>query len=142
MTIGAILAEKGSDVAAIAPDCPIGDLVAELVLRRIGALLVVDGEEIVGLASERDVIRALAVDGTAILSRPVRDVMTAPVVTISPADSVTAAMSLMTDRRIRHLPVVDCDRLVGMVSIGDLVKRRIEQAEQEAEALKHYISAA
>jgi CBS domain-containing protein len=142
MTIAAILAEKGHEVATIAADCLIADLVAELVVRRIGALLVVDGDEIVGLASERDVIRALAADGDSTLSRPVRDVMTAAVVTISPGDSVTVAMALMTDRRIRHLPVVDEGRLVGMVSIGDLVKRRIAQAEQEAEALKHYISAA
>lgn len=142
MIIASILADKGTEVATISADRPLVDLVSELALRRIGALVVEEDGRIVGLASERDVIRALAADGADALARPVRDVMTAPVVTIAPCDSVTAAMALMTDRRIRHLPVVEDGRLSGLVSIGDLVKRRIEEIEHEAEALKHYISAA
>lgn len=140
MGIAAILREKGGDVATIAAGASLADVVAELVVRRIGALLVLDGDGIVGLVSERDVIRVLAAEGAEALSRSARDAMTSPVVTISPHESVTAAMELMTDRRIRHLPVVDDGRLVGIVSIGDLVKRRIEEVEQEALALKDYIT--
>lgn len=140
MKVAAILRDKGGDVATIPATKPIREVVSELVVRRIGALLVVDGIEIVGLVSERDVVRALAGNGDAALDRPARDVMTSPVITISPHDSVNAAMGLMTDRRIRHLPVVEDGRLVGLVSIGDLVKRRIEEVEQEALALKDYIA--
>lgn len=140
MAIAAILRDKGGDVAAVGLTEPIREVVSELVVRRIGALLVTDGSEIVGLVSERDVIRALAAEGAAALDRPARDVMTSPVLTISPHDSVNAAMELMTDRRVRHLPVVEDGRLVGLVSIGDLVKRRIEEVEQEALALKDYIA--
>lgn len=140
MGIAAILREKGSEVAVIAADATLADVVAELVVRRIGALLVLDRGEIVGLVSERDVIRVLAADGRDALARLARDAMTSPVITISPHESVTAAMELMTGRRIRHLPVVEDGRLVGIVSIGDLVKRRIEEVEQEALALKDYIA--
>ena len=140
MGISSILREKGGEVATIPVTNPVRDVVAELVVRRIGALLVVDGNAIVGLVSERDIVRALAADGAAALDRPARDVMTSPVVTITPHDSVNMAMELMTGRRIRHLPVVEDGRLVGLVSIGDLVKRRIEEVEQEALALKDYIA--
>lgn len=141
MGIASILREKGSDVAVIGAGASLAEVVAELVVRRIGALLVIDRDEIVGLVSERDVIRVLAAEGAAALERRARDAMTTPVITISPHDSVTAAMELMTDRRIRHLPVVEDGRLVGVVSIGDLVKRRIAEVEQEALALKDYIAA-
>ncbi len=140
MGIAAILREKGGDVATIPAAAALSDVVAELVVRRIGALLVIDGDEIVGLVSERDVVRVLAADGADALRRTAREAMTAPVVTIDLHTSVTAAMELMTDRRIRHLPVVEEGRLVGIVSIGDLVKRRIEEVEQEALALKDYIA--
>jgi CBS domain-containing protein len=140
MGIAAILREKGSEVAVIAAGASLADVVAELVVRRIGALLVLERDEIVGLVSERDVIRVLAADGRDALARTARDAMTSPVITISPHESVTAAMELMTGRRIRHLPVVEDGRLVGIVSIGDLVKRRIEEVEQEALALKDYIT--
>jgi CBS domain-containing protein len=140
MSVRKILAQKGGDVATVAADARVVDVVAELVVRRIGALLVVEGDEIVGLVSERDVVRALAAEREDALVRPVRAIMTAPVVTISPHQSVNAAMELMTDRRIRHLPVVEEGRLVGLVSIGDLVKQRIAEVEQEALALKDYIA--
>lgn len=140
MEIAAILRDKGHGVAAIAADASLADVVAELVVRRIGALLVLERDEIVGLVSERDVVRVLAAEGAHALNRSARDAMTSPVVTISPHDSVTSAMELMTGRRIRHLPVVEDGRLVGIVSIGDLVKRRIEEIEREALALKDYIA--
>lgn len=141
MGIAAILADKGSDVVRVGLEASVAAMVAELTTRRIGALLVMAGDEVVGVVSERDIVRALAAHGGAALDLSARDVMTSPVVSIAPGDSVARAMALMTDRRIRHLPVLDSGRLVGLVSIGDLVKRRIEEIEQEAEALKDYIAA-
>lgn len=142
MAIATILRGKGSDVASVEPESTLSDVVARLVQRRIGALLVIELGEPVGIVSERDVVRCLGTHGVEALHMRVRDVMTAPLITISPRDSIPDAMELMTDRRIRHLPVLDSGRLVGLVSIGDLVKRRIEEAEQEAIALKDYIATA
>lgn len=140
MGIASILRAKGTDVASVGPDSSVTEIVAELTTRRIGAVLVIDGESVVGVVSERDVVRGLAGHQGNVLILSARDIMTAPVITISPGDSIADAMELMTDRRIRHLPVVDSGKLVGLVSIGDLVKRRIEEAEQEALALKDYIA--
>jgi CBS domain-containing protein len=142
MGIAAILAEKGSTVATVPPDATVEDIVAELTTRRIGAVLVTVESDVVGVVSERDVVRGLSGHRGAVLGLTARDVMTAPVVTITPGESVAQAMELMTDRRIRHLPVVESGRLVGLVSIGDLVKARIEEAEREALALKDYIASA
>ncbi|WP_199554341.1 CBS domain-containing protein [Sandaracinobacteroides hominis] len=140
MGISSILRTKGSEVASVAPDSSVTDIVGELTTRRIGAVLVIDSDSVVGVVSERDVIRGLGGHQGEVLNLTARDIMTAPVITISPQDSIADAMELMTDRRIRHLPVVDSGVLVGLVSIGDLVKRRIEEAEQEALALKDYIA--
>lgn len=142
MGIAAILRDKGGDVACVAPDMRVSEIVRLLTDRRIGAVLVIEGESVVGVVSERDIVRCLANHGAESLNLAARDVMTAPVITISPAESVPQAMSMMTDRRIRHLPVLDSGRLVGLVSIGDLVKRRIDEAEREAGMLKDYISGA
>ena len=142
MMIAAILREKGNEVAFVAPDMRVADIVQELTNRRIGAVLVIEGDSVVGVISERDIVRCLAKRGAESLNLVAHEVMTAPVITISPAESVPQAMAMMTDRRIRHLPVLDSGRLVGLVSIGDLVKRRIEEAEQEALALKDYIATA
>lgn len=141
MGIAAILNDKGNAVATVAPETSVAAMVAELTTRRIGALLVMEGDRVVGVVSERDIVRALAGHRGEALALSARDVMTSPVISISPSDSVARAMALMTDRRIRHLPVMDSGKLVGLVSIGDLVKRRIEEIEQEAEALKDYITA-
>ncbi|MGQ5702706.1 CBS domain-containing protein [Sandaracinobacteroides sp. A072] len=141
MGIAAILQDKGSEVVTVGPDSSISEIIAELTARRIGAVLVMTGESVVGVVSERDVVRGLAAHRGDVLSLKAKEIMTAPVITISPADSVPHAMELMTGRRIRHLPVMESGRLVGLVSIGDLVKRRIEEVEQEASALKDYISA-
>lgn len=139
MGIQAILREKGGQVVTVGTEQTVGDLVAVLTTRRIGAALVVESGDVVGVVSERDVIRALAVNGGAALAIPVREVMTTPVITIRPEDSVADAQALMTERRIRHLPVMNQGDLLGIVSIGDLVKVRIAEAEQEALALKDYI---
>jgi CBS domain-containing protein len=132
----------GPGVASVHPDSRVADVVDLLVERRIGAVLVLEGGLPVGIVSERDIVRCLATKGRAVLELQARDVMTAPVITIRPDESLCDAMELMTDRRIRHLPVVDSGVLVGIVSIGDLVKRRIAEAEQEASALKDYIATA
>lgn len=141
MTISAILSTKGSEVISVGPDQTVADAVALLAERRIGAMPVLDGDAVVGVFSERDVIYGLA-DGAAMLARRVREVMTAPVQTVAPDDSVLAALSLMTRRRLRHLPVVDGVRIVGVVSIGDLVKYRIDRIEAEAAAMRDYITQA
>ncbi len=142
MRVAAILREKGHAVASVGPDALVEEIVGELTTRRIGAVLVMDGELVVGVVSERDVVRGLAGHQGEVLALRARDIMTSPVITITPADSLAGAMELMTGRRIRHLPVVESGRLVGLVSIGDLVKARIEEAEREALALKDYIATA
>lgn len=139
MTIAAILGRKGADVCTIDPDTRVVDAIALLAQRRIGAVPVVEGGDVVGVFSERDVIQGLANGDTAILARPVREAMTAPAVTVAPGDAVLAALSLMTRRRIRHLPVVEDGTLNGIVSIGDLVAYRIDRIEAEAAAMRDYI---
>lgn len=142
MTIAAILGHKGAEVITITADTPVSRAVAILAERRIGAAPVVDADRIAGVFSERDVIQGLAGGADGLLDQPVRTVMTAPAVTVSPHDSVLGALSLMTLRRIRHLPVVEGERLVGIVSIGDLVKYRIDRIEAEAAAMRDYIQQA
>ena len=142
MTIAAILEGKPSDIVAVGADTPVREAVALLAEKKIGAMPVTDGERVVGIMSERDVIYCLASDGAAMLDWPVSRVMTAPAITIEPRVSALAALSQMTKRRIRHLPVVEGDRLVGFVSIGDLVAYRISRIEQEAEAMRAYIQGA
>ncbi|MFL0414730.1 CBS domain-containing protein [uncultured Sphingomonas sp.] len=142
MTIAAILHGKGGEVISTTPDQTVRAAVALLAQRRIGALLVMEGDEVAGVFSERDVIYCLKDGDTGVLDRAVRDVMTAPAVTVTPEDPVLGALSLMTQRRIRHLPVVDGGRVIGVVSIGDLVKYRIDRVEAEAEAMRAYIQQA
>ncbi len=140
MTIASILREKGNAVTTVNADLPIHEVVALLHKHRIGALIVVESERIAGVVSERDVVKCLHEKGAAILDATAREIMTARVLTVSPGDSIGAAMELMSAKRIRHLPVVDGDSLIGIVSIGDLVKRRIDDAEREAGYLKTYIA--
>ena len=142
MTIAAILANKGSEVATIARDATVADAVALLGKWRIGALPVVDGGEIVGIMSERDVIYCLRDHGAEVLDWPVSRVMTSPAITAEPATPILSALGLMTERRIRHLPVAEGGRLIGIVSIGDLVKYRMDRIEAEANAMRSYIQSA
>lgn len=120
----------------------VGDVAAKLAEHRIGAVPVIEGDEVVGIFSERDIIYGLARHGVALLDKAVGEVMTAPAITVASNTPVLSALSLMTKRRIRHLPVVDDDALVGFVSIGDLVKHRIEKIESEAAAMRDYIQSA
>jgi CBS domain-containing protein len=140
MTIAAILATKGTEVASIPVDAPLSDAVAELGTRRIGALLVMDGGEVAGILSERDLVYCLKEHGAQILDWAVSRAMSAPAIVVDPETDVLSALALMTKRRIRHLPVVTAGgELSGIVSIGDLVKYRIERIEAEAEAMREYI---
>ena len=140
MTIAAILRGKGDKVFSIATGKTMSEAVALLAERRIGAVPVMDGDAVVGLLSERDLLYGIAREGPGLLDRRVEEVMTTPLLTVSPGDSILAALALMTKRRIRHLPVIDGGALVGIVSIGDLVKLRIDLIEADAEAMRHYIA--
>ncbi len=137
--IGLILTGK-KPLVSVAPNTRIGDIVQMLYTHRIGAVLVMDGNNIAGLVSERDICAGLHTHGQGILEAVAADIMTSPVDTANPSETVAEAMSTMTNRRIRHLPVVDNGRILGLVSIGDLVKQRIDDAEAEAQAMKDYIS--
>jgi CBS domain-containing protein len=141
MTIATILANKGSEVVTLSADHTVGDAVKLLAERRIGAVPVVQNGEVAGIFSERDVIHCLASYGAGALDRPVGDAMTAPAITVSKSEAALGALTLMTRRRIRHLPVVENGQLVGFVSIGDLVKYRIDKIEADAEAMRNYIQA-
>jgi len=142
MIVDNILGAKGTAVAIARPEWPVLQAVQELDAHGIGALVVSsDGQRIAGIISERDVMRDIARSGTGVLARRVDEVMVRDVITCQRDDTVNHLMTVMTERRIRHLPVVDGDRLVGIISIGDVVKRRIEESEHEAEALRQYITA-
>jgi CBS domain-containing protein len=141
MKVHQILQSKGSEVASVAPDTPIDAAVQELESRRIGALVVLDGDaRIAGILSERDVVRALATQGMDIAGAPVSDLMTTEVTTCRPDDDVDGVMAVMTRGRFRHVPVVKDGRMIGVISIGDAVKARMEELEHERAALASYIA--
>jgi CBS domain-containing protein len=140
MTLATILQQRDREIIQVAPDTPVRSVVQLLADHRIGAVPVVEDGQVVGIMSERDVIYSLRRDGAAILEWPVERVMTRPAITVESSLSPLVGLSLMTQRRIRHLPVVDNGRLVGFISIGDLVKARIELIESEAEAMRAYIA--
>lgn len=141
MRVNGVLQGKGSDVATIGPDQTLLSAAAELGKRRIGALVVVGADgSVVGIVSERDIVAALARGGAAILERPVSEVMSVGVITCSPTDTMEQLMTAMTEQRIRHLPVLSEGALVGIVSIGDVVKRRVAEIQDEAKALGDYIT--
>ncbi len=137
MTIAKLLGKRA--VVSVGADRTVREVVALLAEHRIGAVPVLEGAAVVGIFSERDMIHALVERGVDALDLPVSERMTSPAITVDPAASVLGALSLMTQRRIRHLPVVDGDRLVGFVSIGDLVKYRVDGIEAEAKAMRDYI---
>lgn len=139
MTIAAIIGAKGSQVDCIDAADDVARAVALLAGKRIGAAPVVQDGEVVGILSERDVLYCLQAEGADVLGKPVAQVMTAPAITVTRDQPILGALALMTQRRIRHLPVVEDGRLLGIVSIGDLVKYRIERIEAEAEAMRAYI---
>jgi CBS domain-containing protein len=143
MAVAHILRQKGSDVVTVSPSDSVQKIVDTLARHRIGAVVVVDGAgAIAGIVSERDVVRAMAGDAGGVLAKTAADIMTAKVMTCEPTDSEADLMQLMTGNRIRHLPVVTGGRLAGMISIGDVVKLRMESIEREAEEMKTYIASA
>ena len=131
-----------SDIISCALDIPVREAIALLASKRIGAIPVTEHGKVVGIFSERDVIYRLADEGDACLSRPLGDVMTAPAITVNRDTPVLEALALMTRRRIRHLPVVDGAEMCGFISIGDLVKARLDEIQHEAEAMREYIQTA
>lgn len=142
MTIARLIEGRSGDVITCDATTSVGDAVRLLAEKRIGAVPVFSGGQIVGIFSERDVIRQLAAHGPAMLDKTVGEVMTSPPITVDPQTGALDALGLMTQRRFRHLPVVDGGAVVGFVSIGDLVKYRIERIESEAEAMRSYIQGA
>jgi CBS domain-containing protein len=140
MTIRAILASKGSDVLSVGSHDRVSDAVAMFAEKRIGAVPVIDDGRVVGIFSERDVVYSIAKVGAAALDAKIGDVMTAPAMTVDPDTPVMSGLSLMTRRRVRHLPVVDGNTVIGFISIGDLVKYRIDKIEAEAAAMRDYIA--
>jgi len=143
MNVEAILRSKGRQVTTIAPDATIAAAVQQMTGRGIGALVVSgDGVEVEGIVSERDIVRGLTEHGVGLLSQSVADLMTRRVYHCAPEDSVADLMAQMTDRRIRHLPVTRDGRLCGIVSIGDVVKSRLDEVEFEASSLRSFIASA
>lgn len=143
MTVKAILAAKGGDVVTIEPNTDVASAVRLLAERRIGALVVTGADlRVVGILSERDIVQVLAERGAAALDLPLTEVMTRSVMTCTVFDTISSLMERMTQGKFRHLPVVEQGRLVGIVSIGDVVKFRLEEMEREQSALRDYIQTA
>jgi CBS domain-containing protein len=139
--VAAIIADKGGDVIRVDGEATVFDAVKAMVDANVGALLVTEGDEIVGIFTERDYLRRVAVAARAAEETPVREVMSSPVIVVTPEKTVEECMALMTDRRIRHAPVVDGGALVGMLSIGDLVKSQAQQQTYQIQYLTEYITA-
>jgi CBS domain-containing protein len=135
-----ILQSKGVEVFAVSPSMTLKEAVDVLGEKNIGAVIVKDGARVTGILSERDVVRRIRTDGPGVLTKTVADCMTPSPITCGPDATLDEILEKMTNRRIRHLPVVDGGKLIGVISIGDVVKRKIENAEREAAALREYIA--
>lgn len=143
MAVAHILRQKGTSVVTVEPGDSVQTIVDMLARHRIGAVVVVDPSGgIAGIVSERDVVRAMAGNAASVVTRTAKDIMTSKVRTCAPGDSEAELMQLMTEHRIRHLPVIANGRVAGMISIGDVVKLRIESMEAEANQMKSYIASA
>jgi len=139
-TVKQILDEKGYEIWSVSPDDSVYDALKNMADKNIGALLVLEGDELVGIISERDYARKVMLKGKSSMDTPVRDIMTPRVLYIRTNQSIEECMALMTDKRIRHLPVFDQDNLVGVISIGDVVKAIISHQEFVIEQLENYIT--
>lgn len=138
-TVQQLLSAKGGQVYSVAPDCKVIDALRTMAERNIGALVVLEGSKLAGIFSERDYARKVVLQGKSSADVPVRDIMTREVFTIEPSRTVEECMALVTAKRVRHLPVADGERLVGLISIGDLVKEVIAEQEQTIRQLESYI---
>ena len=141
MLVSQILNAKGRRVLTAAPDDTLAEVARRLEAERVGALLVMEGEAVAGIISERDIVIAVARTGAAALQTPVSSCMTSDVIRAAPTETVDALLARMTNRRVRHLPVMADGAVCGMISIGDLVKHKIDEVEAEAQTLKAYIAA-
>jgi signal-transduction protein with cAMP-binding, CBS, and nucleotidyltransferase domain len=139
--VAEILEEKGGEVLKIAADASVFDAVQLMVAMNVGSLLVTDGDEIAGIVTERDYLRRVTLEGRTDRETPVHEIMSSPLVVVMPETTIDECMAVMTDRRIRHLPVVEDGDVVGVVSIGDLVKFKSKQQTFEVEYLTRYITA-
>jgi CBS domain-containing protein len=140
MRIADVLRNKGGAVVTINPDATVTELLAGLADHNIGAMVVVGPDGVAGIVSERDVVRQLHTHGASVLSRPVEKIMTAVVSTCGKADTLDSLTRLMTEHRVRHVPVLEDGKLIGIVSIGDVVKTRMQELESEQEQLQSYIT--
>jgi len=138
-TVRHLLEGKGRAIFSVEPEAPVLEAIRAMAAHHVGALLVMQGATLSGIVSERDYARKVILMGRASADTPVRDIMSTPVITVSPEDSVQRCMQIMTDRRVRHLPVIEGGRVIGMVSIGDLVKAVIAEQQQQIEQLETYI---
>ncbi len=140
MTVASILKQKPDRLISVPETASLADVASTLTRENIGAVPVLDGKgEMIGIVSERDIVRQIAREGAGVLAKPVSSMMTRSVVCCAPEDSVESTMAKMTEKRFRHLPVRSQGRIIGMISIGDVVKRRVEDAEREAASLRDYI---
>jgi CBS domain-containing protein len=139
MIVRHIIELKGRTVYALPPEAPVIDAVRMMADKHVGALLVMRGESLAGIVSERDYARKVVLKGRSSSDTPVADIMTASVITVSPDDTLESCMRVVTEKRIRHLPVVDRGKVVGVISIGDLVKHLLEEKEKTIEQLQEYI---
>ncbi|KRB02604.1 CBS domain-containing protein [Lysobacter sp. Root690] len=139
-TVRQLLDAKAAEVFAIGPDAPVIDAIRLMAEKRIGAVLVMEGSRLAGILSERDYARKIVLQGRSSADTPVRDIMTAQVVSVSLGDSAERCMQIVTERRIRHLPVLEGGEVIGVVSIGDLVKAVIEDQQVELDQLQRYIA--
>lgn len=139
-TVRQLLQAKSSGVVSIAPDAMVIEAIRLMAEQRIGALLVMEGAHLAGILSERDYARKVVLQGRSSKETPVRDIMTAEVITVAPSDTVAHCMALVTNSRIRHLPVLDGGSVVGVLSIGDLVKAVIDAQQQDIDQLQRYIA--
>jgi CBS domain-containing protein len=138
-TVRQLLSRKGRELFSVAPGVPVLEAIRAMAAHHIGALLVMQGETLEGIVSERDYARKVILMGRSSADTPVRDIMSSPVLTVPPDASVQQCMQIMTERRVRHLPVIDGGRVIGLVSIGDLVKAVIAEQQQQIEQLETYI---
>jgi len=138
-TVQQLLDAKGNRIFSIAPDTPVYDALVIMAEKHIGALVVLEGEHLAGIFSERDYAREVVLKGRSSRTTPVRDIMSTTVITVSPKDSVEDCMNLMSGKRIRHLPVIENGKVLGLLSIGDLVKETIEYQKYLIKQLEHYI---
>lgn len=140
MLVSDILKSKGSNVVSAPPSLRVADAARLLAEKRIGSILILDRGEVAGILSERDIVRALATEGSACLDGPASRLMTARVVTCEPSQTIADVMELMTTGRFRHVPVIDGGAVAGMISIGDVVKWRLEEAQEEVRQMAAYVA--